>query len=273
MNVFDEKVYLDPKVNKEIIRSFDDNHSEYTSSVMETEKKYSESISEYDRYITLIAYLIKVLSIPNNSISASIILKILTDNGLFSDDGVFKCNTTNNSDLAGHLGMGVINGNGCCRHISKFQHDVLSKMNLMSDQFYCYLWHDNDSNDKSNEEANHAINLIEYNCALYGYDALNGLLFKFISDRELITLFSNSDIHLYYKPYVDMLVDGMKAENANYLFSLFDTLKDRKLISLEEYRFIYMHAIRTIGESAGLIKEFRNVSKSRIKRITDGLCK
>lgn len=168
---FKENIYLDDDSNQEVINYISERRNDYYNEIRKNALKNGNNIKAYDEYVGLIAYLIKTLNMPNNAISASVILNRLTKMGLFSYDGKYVRTTDIGKQLIGFLGINVIEGASVCRHMASFHSDVLSKMNMMSYPFYCYLTKNNDE-DGNNFRCNHAINLIEYKSCLYGYDAL-----------------------------------------------------------------------------------------------------
>ena len=80
------------------------------------------------------------------------------------------------------------------------------------------------------------------------------------------------EIHyLYYKPYMDMMIEGISAGNARSMMDLFDIIKDKKPISLDTYNMLYENAIRTVCKNVNLLNDFHESSKKYIKRITKNL--
>ena len=232
--------------------------------------KFAKSISAYNDYVKYIAYLIKCMATPNNAISASIILGLLTKMGIFSDN--FELTTGQNTKdiIFGVLGINIICGKAVCRHVANFQSDILKELSLFSEPLYCHLALGNIENIAM-AEANHAINLIEYNNNLYGYDAYNDGIFSFIGRTKMRELFVSNPHYIYYKPYMNLVYNKETISSVNNLVSLFDVIKDNHIIDVAEYKMIMEEAGNTIYNSNLLLGEFHRSSKKYIKRITDNL--
>lgn len=242
----------------------------YVTEVRDNALKHGSNIQAYDEYVNFIAYLVKCLGMPKNVLNISMILNIITKIGIFSDGCEIVLNKNPDNDLAGFLGINVMRGNAVCRNISWFQSDVLKKLGLISEPFYCYLSKDKIDNPQD-KEGNHVINLIEYKDNLYGYDALNGGLFKFVSDRELKEMFTDKVHYVYYKPYMDIMISGMDAGNTISMMQLFDIIKDKETITEKEYNKLKENAINAVSKNISLLNDFHESSKKYIKRITKNL--
>ena len=79
------------------------------------------------------------------------------------------------------------------------------------------------------------------------------------------------DNYLYFKPYLNMIYGGIDIDNVNSMIALFDVIKDKEVISLENYNKIYENACNMVNKNQGLLDEFHESSKKYIKRITNNL--
>ena len=267
---YDETIYLDPNCNAKALKEIEEERKKTDGLKLASAIANGYSIKIYDEYINFIAYLIKVLNMPNNAISASMILKSLLESGVFSYNDKFQYIDGRQKEVNGFLGLNVILGHGCCRHVSRFQSDVLGKMNLMSDVLYCHI-SDKHQDEANKLKANHAMNLIEYHGILYGYDTERNQLFRMHGENEMAGIYIKNPSFVYYKPYIDMLINGMKVENANYMLKLLEMFKDKDIIGSNEYLEILNYVKNIISSNQGLIKDFRHSSKQYTKKIVKNL--
>ena len=266
---FKESVYLDSD-NQEVIEYINEMKHYYEHVACEDGVTYSSNIEAYHKFVRFVAYLIKSLNWENNAITASIIIDILIKRGTFSVNGEYSKQKCMRQNLMRCFGIDLIKGAGVCRNTTSFHADVLKAMNMMSYPFYCYGTK-NSLEDGNNYHANHVVNLIEYSGTLYGYDAFNSMLFNFVSKNEMVQFFSVNPFRLYYKPYMDMIVEGLTLGNVNSLLTLFDTFKNNKLITLSEYEDMGEYAKKVTSENDYLFDLFRESSKKYIREITKGL--
>lgn len=241
--------------------------NKHYNQIKENAMQYGENIQAYNEYLNFIAYLIKVLGLPNNAISQSMILKLLTDKGLFSKDKNFCIKYGKGDDIVGFWGMHVIDGVASCRHIANFQSDVISRNYLYSEPFYCYMSHNNYQN-LGNFSIDHAINLIIYNNVYYGYDASNNKLFRFIDGMKMEELFSDQPLFAYYKPELKLSQNGYEIAKVSYDLDLFKKMADMSPINFEEYKYITLCAQKMVCQNGELFESFHESSKKYIKRIT-----
>ena len=269
MECFNENCYLNIN-NEDAIKYLYGLRDKYSKKIRESAMKYGNNIQSYNEYLDRIAYLVKSMSLSKNAISASLVLHMLTKSGLFSDNHSFIVGGFIPDDIKGFLGINVIRGNAVCRHVTNFQSDVLEKINMMSDPFYCYL-SKIELEEPNKMECNHAINLILYKDNLYGYDALNNGLYQFISDNTMKEMFTNKPHYIYYKPYMDIVLENTSISGANNLIDIFDKIKEKDVISLDEYNYILYWANSMITKNSKLLDEFHESSKKYIRKITNHL--
>ena len=258
------------KNDMEVIRYLYDRKNKFLDEVDNNITLYNETIEAYDEYIDYIAYLIKCMNLPSNVISASIILSLLMRKGIFSEDNRLITNEENLVDLYGFLGLNIIIGHAACRHFAAFQSDVLKRLKYMSEPFYCYMTKD-DVSDASKKPANHAINLIEYKDNLYGIDTYNSSFFNFIDSKKMVEMFVKRPHFVYYKPYINIMYNGETTDSVNNLCNLFDNIKGKESISIDEFKYICDYAQKVVFKNNDLLDAFHESSKKYIKRITKSL--
>ena len=231
--------------------------------------KYFDILGIYSSLVQDIANFIKEINVNNDNLSYAIILKALTDMGVFSNNGILKYSGDASDAIIGYPGINVITGNICCRHIANFQYNVFDKGNLGNKLFYCFLTNNNLKNS-SNIYGNHVINLIYYKNNLYGYDAINNDLFSFIDDSKMSSLFNNKTKYVYYVDYLDRIF-GNNFTDVDILKERFEKFKNENVISYDEYLDICNYVKKIIVYNKYDIKSFKCATKEKIKRIIDKL--
>ena len=254
----------------EVVHYLNKRKNNYQNSINNNVINYKNNIEAYDEYINFIAYLVKCMSLPDNVISASTILSLITKEGVFSNNHKLYVGNEILDELYGFLGINIIKGNAVCRHMASFQSDVLKKLNYMSEPLYCYL-SNKKTDDYDKKAANHSINLIEYNNCLYGFDGYNNGLFKFVSGKEMIELFKSAPHYIYYKPYMNIIYNNETIYSVKNLLEIFNNFKDKSFISIDEYEYIVNEAEKVVFKNKELMDEFHESSKKYIKRIMNGL--
>ena len=264
---YDEGYYLNPNGDNKTLIAINKRNMERKLDIVENEILYKENIRAYYEYINLIAYMVRVLSLPNNSICQSIVLNMLINNGLFSYEGEFKYKEYFR-EVKGFPGLNVVLGEGSMQHVAGFNHDVLSHNKLMSDVLYGYLT-PSSRTDVENKKANAAINLIEYKNNLYGFDSKHEILFSFKDRMRMDDVFGTDMASIYYKPYMDMINGNLSIGKIHSMMQVYEALINKPVISKEEYEFILNYAKLEVGRNKELFDEFKNSSKKYIKRITN----
>ncbi len=235
---------------------------------IENAMMYGDSIKAYDNYLNYIAYLVKVLGLPNNAISQAIVLKRIMDWGTFSDDQEFNIVDKYENDLVGFWGMHIMEGIATCRHIANFEKDVLAKNYLMAEPFYCSISNVNADNP-GNLVINHAINLIYYKGVYYGYDATNDKLFHFIHGMKMEELYSDNPLYAYYVPEIKFSQNGHEIADIKYDVNAFEAMADKPILSEKEYTFIKNYSDNAVYNNLELLDDFYDSSKKYIRKIND----
>ena len=90
----------------EVVHYLNKRKNNYQNSINYNIINYKNNIEAYDEYISFIAYLIKCMSLPNNVISASTILSLITKEGVFSNNHKLYVGNEILDELYGFLGYG-----------------------------------------------------------------------------------------------------------------------------------------------------------------------
>ena len=263
---FDESVYLNPICNLNAISLLRLEGNEIVDEVNSNKNKYEYGIKLYNEYIKCISLLLNEINTPNNAISAAMILRRLLVNGTFSLDNKFKFLDNGYKDIVGFWGSNIILGYGCCRHVSNFISDVLTESQFNNMLFYNYIT-DNNLENANAYKANHVINLINSNGTFYGYDGLDGYLYRFIDSTKMKSIYRKNDSYVYYKPYVNIAYNKLSVDEIKKIISIFGKNKDNLVISQEEYIYLWNFAKDAVNNNKDLIQEFERLSQNGIKKL------
>ena len=157
-----ESLYLDADKDSIIVKEILARQSHYEYQMNNTKFYYDDAISDYNQFIKIIAEFIRELKLEDNSIILSILLRRLLFNGYFSKNNFFKADSKQLfHDVDLFLGMDIIDGRGCCRHLANFYNAIFKEIGYYSQIFPCYYGGMNCTlSEASVNNANHAANLI-----------------------------------------------------------------------------------------------------------------
>ena len=179
------------------------NNSYYKINCDEIKHLYQYFIKNYNQ-LNKIFYL-------NNPIEIYAMFTYLLDNGYLSKNKNFKYSTKNPNDIYNLLGTDVINGHGCCRHISSMFCDILNNYGVESCNLCVYLGdsivYNNEELTKliidgkimptdfitiisdevlKNKDANHVITMSIKDNKIYLLDPTNNESYKFNEDDRTL---------------------------------------------------------------------------------------
>lgn len=197
----------------ELVKAIMKKQNEYNLEVLKNRRIYEENIKYYKEFIEIIANIIRKIALKNNSISYSyVILKLLYD-GYLSNNFLYtkQGNKEDLFDIIGFLGIDIINGVGCCRHISAIHKDIFNILEISDDIFPCIAVKDSIAIERV--QANHHANLFKYNDLYYLHDIYNQQFFSF-SDSLLLEIepkekTSIYDTVLFYEPVLDIIMNNI----------------------------------------------------------------
>lgn len=230
----------------------------------EEHQKYKDVYKCYDEFVTIAAKVVKELSLPNNSISIAYVVNRLLYLGYFSYD---KFSKESKDNIITNLGINVVNGSGCCRHVSAFTNDLLSKSNEYVDIFHCHESTVKRNLDITKCNANHVTNIIKYNDSYYSYDVYNEVLSTFITPT--IAKDMNNCYYLTYMPYLE-LATTIHASN-DIKDNIEKISKSCRSISItkEEYENIKNETTKNIIKNSSILKDFSKDTLELKKYIKD----
>lgn len=195
--------------NQRLVKYLYNEQSKYNAIFDKEVSKNKEVFELYDLLIDRINKLLDSFNL-DNPLECSFALNYLIALGLVSTGSVVKTDDNfllkNNEFICNH-GITIVRGFGCCRNFSDFFNDVL-KRRMAIHNFYCYS--NNIFNQKFTlrKDANHIINLIEFNGSSIGFDAIRNHIYRFINDRQARIVNDLFEDFLTYKPYLEIIRDN-----------------------------------------------------------------
>lgn len=262
---FDERNYLRSNAS---YKTMSDIYALQDAYVRRRSINYSLYISvleEYKKFIALVSKIVSELSIRGNSISATIVISKLIQSGCFSNKSHFSCGEVDS--IKGFNGINVVTGSGCCRHITAFHKDVFDELGFF-DNIIPVVHEENATlQDAYGLMSNHVVNLLEYNGILCPYDTLNDAIYVFLNGLVMEKQFTNKPVTLYYKPYMDMVINGLSKEDVIKRIQLFNCSSRSSNITRKELLSIIATTSVKYFKNRELLQDFKSDSKTYIKRI------
>jgi len=261
LRYYDERYYLDENRKREI--SYLLESQKIWEDEMELEKQnYRTLISDYDSYIKIISKLVNELNCCKDNLSKLNIITKLMYNGIFSYENTFFKELDASSILQCKLGLNIVDGYGCCRHTAEFIQDVIPESKTLTCVTKC--------KKPFRKEANHMVNLAEYNGLVYAYDAYNGgALLKFDEDFRMIPLDETIKTYFSYKPYAEIIYYKRSLKEIRDFLELCKESRN-SIITKDDENFL--HALTCLSldtkESKDMINDFKSdtrVQKDNIK--------
>ena len=262
-SVYNEKRYLNDDI--EAYKYFEQCRKNYSKNQEESLEKNKDIIKYYDIYLDYIADELLKLKLKS-SLDYSIALGYLINKGYLSEELNFDSEVTD-KEIIGKLGISILQGSGCCRNICDMQKDIFDRLNIIIIPFYCYQGFD--FNKGLNKQANHIINLVEYNNNLYGIDLYNdSLLYHFKKPFIMKSISSEVDSKLRYKPYYEIVIDGRNIEEIKDRVKKFEMYSKEKPINYFEYEMGIRYEVENIlFENKNELNDFHNKTKLLRKNI------
>ena len=208
-NYYDESVYLNGNgLALDIINS---RRTKFANNRACNMYYYEEEIKKYKEFLSKVRELLLEIK-TNNSIYNALLISYLTRSGYFSLTDDFELTTKLPYEIDGFLGMNIIYGSGCCRNLSSFFEDVSNQLDMFCKKFYCNV-HNGRLNFGRITEANHVINLIEFDDTIYGIDTMGPMLFRFVDSNQMRSISAYNKVYLRYKPYYEIITKNTSLDN------------------------------------------------------------
>lgn len=239
---------------------------------------YRENIDAYEQFITVIVKVLKEVSLPSCTISYAVSLSRMIHEGWLSNHLSFQKtrDTSKLLDILGYLGIDVINGYGCCRHISSLYHKVWTHLNLYMDDLYCYASpYFISAEEGVYKNANHAVNAFLYNGSYYIYDALKGT-FYLISDGFRMHPYIREDIRerpksLFYKPDCDIVYKNKTFHQLEMQIEKFSLDSTKPHISKKQLREILKETYYKFDKNRDVLMDLAPKTLSYSQKITQNI--
>lgn len=273
-----EKKYLLASKDSDIVKQIIKEQSRFLGDAYCREDYFLESMDGYNKIINLIAKLVKELKIEKNSIVLSIILRKLILDGYFSVDNKFNATTEGSFyDINLLEGLDIINGNGCCRHLAKFNQDLFKVLNIYNRIITCYYGTLGESLDSVFSMcSNHAANLIKYDDTIYGYNCYENYIFKsengFVFNR-IVDLSSEKkkEYRLFYKPSATVMISETSYDEAISFIKILNSNSRNKMISYDDFLQFQRDAKKVLFDNKELFDDLKEDSKKYTKKISTSL--
>ena len=257
---YDERYYLD--VSNELERIYLLHAQEEWNYMYEKEaNNYSQLINSYNLYIELVKKLIDEITPSKNDLSKIHTIMNLLMEGIFSYSDKFEIASGHIDILHSNDGINILYGKGSCRHVSSFISDVMPQSRILT----CV----GEVNMPYESEANHTINLIDYDGKKYGFDAINGgILYNFINEFEMVPIDKETKPHLYYKPYCEIMFFRRSFVEIK---ELLEQIKKNGscTISFQELSDIALSSQLSIASNMDIIEDFLSDSRSQVRGIKE----
>lgn len=261
LRYYDERYYLDEN-RKEEIDYLLESQKIWQFGIEEERQTYATLINDYNSYIKKISKLINELDYGKDNLSKLCIITKLIHNGIFSYEQVFTRENDTSTILNSRLGLNIIDGSGCCRHISEFIWDVIPESRVITCVTEC-------KNPLKNE-ANHMINLGEYNGEFYGFDAYNGgRILKFEDEFKIVPVDDTIKTYFNYKPYAEIIYYKRSLEEIREFLNY--CKENKGVLSRKDELFIYFLTDKCleIKTSKDMISDFRSDTRLELDNIEE----
>lgn len=257
----------------ELGRAIIEKQVQYRSKVNANELLHSKNITAYKEFIQLVTKIIKEIGLPNNEISYSLVISRLIHDGYLSENFFFFLTENKNKvfDISGYLGIDIVNGYGCCRHVSSIHRDLFNDMELFNDNLPCTSVPTYVSLKQAIEmPANHSVNLLKYNGLYYIHDALNKKFYTFNDGITMKQYPNNVEIipkKLFYKPEYDMIINNTTFSEVKEKIKDFSYDSMKSHISVSELRDIMDETNLQYDRNKDVLGDFVQEARPYIRRI------
>ncbi len=268
-NYYDEKVYL--KKDKEVYDFFEERKKEHSFDYLEEARLYKDIFKEYYKFEQKIVELLKSLNL-SSTLEYSIALSYLIRKGYLSKDLNFEKKSPI-PEIETNCAINIVNGKGVCRNFSDMHFGVMSRMNEYSKRFYCT---NSFSMIKARKnEANHVLNLIEYENVLYGIDLCNkARLFKFSNEFILKEISFDTNKKYRYKPYFEMVSEYSAFEQIDKNLKIFkEDSKKPHISAVQYYEDILPQVLGYLYSQKDTFMDFHNETKELKNNISEEMAR
>ena len=267
MSIYNEKNYLlNPEVSDAFKNSYLNNKARW-----DLEKSYfDKTLDMYDELIVEIAKLLRQIGY-NSSLDCSIMLSQIIKSGFLSHDLYFRNKPAKLPiEISSRLGTTIVTGEGCCRNFADMLMDVFEVLDFPTDKLYCYQ---GSIRRGLNKQANHVINLVDYDGNIYGIDLFNNnRLYRFKTPLVMREVSSLTAFKLLYKPYYEITMGEADLTQIKQRLRRFQDYSTRPTINPFIYEDdIRYDAIQRIKEEGDALYQFHKKTKVLKKEIAHNI--
>lgn len=258
LRYYDERYYLASYCKKE--RDYIIELKDYWEEAKGNDKKmYSSLISDYNLYLKACSKLVDDIVLTKDSLIKINVIRHLIMRGIFSHTDKFIRQSGIENIVYTEDGINVIDGIGCCRHVSGFISDIVPENTVLTCSYQ--------QKEQFDDEANHVVNLVEYNGIPYAYDGYNnGKLYRFTGSLSLSTLDYSYD--MYYKPYAEIILYNKTFEEIE-VFLERNEAKDIKTITYLKELLLRYKAYLNISRNTEMISDFKSDTRHQVEGIKE----
>lgn len=241
---------------------------ENLSEIEENKQLYPNNIKYYEEFILLTAKLVQELALPNNSISSSkVIFKLIYDGYLSKNSNFHFTMEQSHPNIIGFMGINVINGAGCCRHVSDIHKKVFDSLNLFDIELPGVKDKLISLNGAFHVLPNHVVNLIEFNNKYYLHDLSKETIGYFKNGFTLQSYQETLNYRFYYKPTYDLFWQNLSQEEEISKIIEFQEDSYKPPISPKELNEILEETENRFYQSTSLLSDFQLEKEKYIKKI------
>ena len=266
--IFNENLYTDFNINNIEIYKYINMLLSTTITMCDEElRDNKELISLYNKFINEVKNLLEILKIPNNDLGKAIAINLLIHAGVFSYNNQFKIKN-NVKELHCFLGINVISGNACCRHLSAFYEDIFKNAYQYPLIYWRHLSHFKNNFISKNAIGNHVINLVIYHDKLLGIDLLNNDFYYPENQFQMNCLEKYRRSYLRYKPANEIICHKDTLYDIKDKLLFLDNYSKKESIDFDEIKKIYHEMIIFLKNKKEIYSSFsydNNYLKKEIK--------
>lgn len=249
MNIDDNSLIIGENKSDEFIRSAYSSYFIFNLNRKGIIKENKDLLELYDNFIDKCARLCRELKVNNDSLSCTNLIGSLISLGIFSNSSDDFNYGVVNKEIDFFEGINIVKGEGVCRNFSSFTYDVLDRLNLDVENVWCSAF--NNLN-----KTNHTINLVKYKGKFYGVDVYNNLLFSFVNQTDLVSLFNDSIAACCLTLLKYLTYDGLSMENLLNKLNDFGNSSFIPAISSDSYDLLVSNVNEILIDNNSLLYDF-----------------
>ena len=263
--IYDENIYLNG--GEEAFGCF--NEKRYLMHLYYALEKrdYGNILSEYDKLIQRTIELLKTLGFKN-PFEYSISIWYLIFEGYLSRGNKFTFGDPV-CTMESKPGVNIVTNIGKCHNLSGLHTDVFEGLEMYDKRLICGT---NKSIKKAQKgQANHVINIVDYNGTLCGIDLSNNCLISRF-ESPLILKGIDDSVMLAHKPYFSYILGDMDYEGIMSFLECLELQVGKPLMTVDEYwNDIMEPTIVKCILNEDLFKDFSNETKDIKENIWEGM--